>query len=70
MSLGERGYHNLPRGGAYSLMSLAREIWESGCRPHFTIERKDVRVIWSSCGVDQAVCLEDGLVADVFGLGK
>ena len=48
-------------------MMLGTAGKESGCEPHYTI-KKTVMVFWSSYGRDQASCLEDLGVADVFGL--
>ena len=39
----------------------------SGCEPHYNI-KKSILVLGSSCESDQAQCLEDLRVADVFGL--
>ena len=54
------------------ILDLAQWMWDSGCKLHCTI-KKSVIAYWSSweSGVvidDQAVCLEDQLLADVLGL--
>ena len=41
--------------------------WDRACEPHYTA-KKSLVVYWSSCGSDQAVCPEELLVADSFGL--
>ena len=50
-------------------MMLGTRDWDSGCEPHYTIKNR-LMVYWSSCGSDQAVCLEDPLVKDVLGSEK
>ena len=39
--------------------------WDSGNEPHYGIETI-LMVYWSSCGSDQAMCLEERFVADGF----
>ena len=48
-------------------MMLDTRGWDSGCEPHYAI-KKSLIVYWSSCGSDQAVCLEELLETDAFGL--
>ena len=50
-------------------MMLTTSGWDSGCEPHYVI-KKSLMMYWSSCGSDQAVCLEELLVANVFGLRR
>ena len=42
---------------------LALRGWDSGSEPHYGIKTSSM-VYWSSCGSDQAMCLEELLVAD------
>ena len=52
------------------ILDLVQWIWDSGRKLHYTIKKSAIGY-WSSweSGVigDQAVCLEDQLLADVFG---
>ena len=44
---------------------LDTKRWDSGCEPHYGI--KTSYSIGCGCGGDQAICLEEMLVADGFG---
>ena len=46
-------------------MLLSTRGWDSEGEPYYTI-KKSLTVFWGSCGSDQAVCLEELLMADVF----
>ena len=55
-------FFNLSRG------FLTQKVRIVGLSHTILSSKKSLMVYWSSCGRDQTVCLEDRLVADVFGL--